>query len=532
MPSESAPPILGPRPGSFAHLRARFRETTWAAPLREEHAILASKKGAALAIPVAVVLALVVESPWGLRTTGVVPGAVYVATLAFVLEVVAVSFLVSYERYVASAPVRALDALVTVAYCCVFGAASTLDVSPGYAFALPVAVNHAIMLVHRRPWLLVTSGLVPLAMRVLVVPDPSTESLVAALVVGALTSASTLLLGLRHEREHALRLAFEEAAAHVAERRRSIRGLLAAMSLHDGLSGAVLVLEAKLAEAARYEDVRAAVRGIVDRSRALAAGTGPRTLDALRDELPTVAAWLGHRCDVTVDPAADALPAAERRDVAELAWEAAMNAVRRRRDAHVVLRVSIDEDVRITCRVGAEGDEAPAPAGTGRGLRYASMRAMRRGGDAGLEPDGTFVARWPRSPSPPLAGRALALASLVGIAGPAVLVAELTQERAAIWLGVAGALGASSAYAAMGDDAAALRARLDALDAESLALDEQASRSTVRALLDDAALGLLAADAAADIDAARRAARALAEAVGRALEALEADDALRAALTR
>ncbi|MFO0686035.1 MAG: hypothetical protein U0234_28500 [Sandaracinus sp.] len=487
----------------------------------DEYRRIASQASAIGSGIVGVALALAVESSWGRSSTGATPGWVAGVTMAWLVASIGyTSFFSTHARF--AAPVsseRDLEIYATVIYCSVFGATSSYAFSPAYAFLLAATINLGWLFAHRRPLTLAIVALIPVAMRGLAVPEASLASYAYALGAGVLVVIGALLWGRRCDADHAIRLALEAEAARLEAQREAGAGMRAAMSLHDGLSGAVLVLQAHLVEASAYEAARPAVRAMVGRVRALVEGALGHPIEVLETELPRVTRWLDARCTLHVDASVRALGLGERRDLGELAWESAMNALRRGRTE---IRITLDaREAFVELRCEGRGQRAESGArGGGRGLRYAAARVLGRGGTTSLAADGTFTARWPRN-ARPSSNTWMVPTAFTAIFATAMLIGEASGHRSALWLGGFGALGAAGAYAGMASSGRSARAELDRLRAESLALAEREVMRGVRSLLIPASDALALADDDGSLQAAREAALELGRAVTAALELLE-----------
>jgi hypothetical protein len=495
------------------------------APLRltrDEYHRIAHASGGWSAAATAMILVALVESPWGRASTGVVPWWIAAISTAWVIaSPLGTHRLSSYEAFsAADSNQRDREIYATVIYTSAFGAVSRFDAAPTYAFLFAAVINLGWMFVHRRPVTLVVVALCPLALRWVAVADASTTSLLVALGCGVGTVLGTIAWGRRCERDHPLRVAAELERARVADERDATQHLRAAMALHDGISGAVLVLENKLASVTDYAEAQGAVRTILGRVRAVTEGHSAHRLDALATELPLVASWVGARCHVMLGPEESALSDGERRDLSSLAWEASMNALRAGvEQVDVTIDVSRDR-VGLTC-TGLGGGQHSGRAGTGRGLRYAASRALARGGDARLEAKGMFVATWPRRRAP-TDDRWVLPVTVVGIAAGAIALAAFGGHLSSLWLAALGAAAAAAAFHGQILASAATRSELDALEVEALALGEQRTLGAALGHLAPGATALAHADESASLSDARAGARRLAEGVGHALRAIEA----------
>jgi hypothetical protein len=286
-------------------------------------------------------------------------------------------------------PYRAFCFVIMLPTLAVYGAASQLDVSPGWIVALDAPLLFAPALAGSR-FLAALLLVEPVLLRLVFVSRPSLSSLGVALLAGALC---VWLYRARSRRVLAVRALEARARADdemSAQFKEQARELDVAMSLHDGLSGALFAARQKASRIAAPEELlaigrRAAlqVRGVLGGIRMRSAGD----LDARRLETLLVAhaRLLELRGSVRV-VAQRRAPADELLDVRDLAFEALANAASHRGARRFELAVLFaPERTSVVCR-GFDGDGArdPGPAvpreARGRGLRNATLRVSSRGG--------------------------------------------------------------------------------------------------------------------------------------------------------
>lgn len=469
---------------------------------RSEHAQVFNR---AALVPSAIAATLVVGlvcSPWGERTTGcrhvwiLAISAVWLACEAlFTLGV-------SYERYIASRALRTFEALRAIAFCSVFGAASVSPASPAYVLALVASSSGGLLLLHRNPVVVVAAFVMPVLIRALAIGD----GLLVAAGVGVMCGATLLLTGRQHERDHLLREAFDEESRRLAARRDAAGGLAAAMALHDGLSGAVLVLQTRLATVTELDGTLLA--RFAQRARSVLSAGADRGVEAL-DEL------LRHGCRLEIAVAAAQLPIDEQRDIADIGWETAMNASRAGgRDIIVTVEVT-DEIVRVRCDAQ---NVSEARSGGGRGLRYAQLRTAWRGGAIRFTKDTTshFEAYWPRRTKPPRTTTRFELfeTGLILVGGG--LLALVTSNYGPLWLVLLAGAAELMVFLMTRGNVRKLNDSVRTL--ERAALDFDAHYARIGAGLTAA---LSAIEHAADLPSARDAVNAFADALSSAMAFLE-----------
>lgn len=471
---------------------------------RGEHARAFNRSTFWPAVIAAAGVAALVCTPWGQRTTGVAPAFVIAVTVLWIASDAFYTFAVSYDTFVAKPWLRTIESLRTIAFCSVFGASSSFEASPAYALALVAGSGNGLMLQHRNPVVLVAMVVAPVMIRAAAVGS----GLAVAAVVGCVSLVMSILIGREHERGHLLREAFEEESRRLEERRAEVRGLALAMALHDNLSGALLVLQTELSTAASL-DAQSVAR-FVARARALVRDGGSRTVRLL-DELRE------HGCAVSVDAAAYELPRDEQRDVTDIAWETAMNA-KRASAQNITLTVTVDS-LEVSVRCDTRGGHSSV-AGGGRGLRYAKLRAVWRGGDSHLATGEVtrFEAHWPRRAAPPKGSARFGLSNLALMVVGGAGLGLIDNHHAALWLP------ALAAVAELGMSVVSVRAMRKAehdyrqLDAERELFDAQHA-----AIADRLAQATTIVAAAHDLRSARAGLDVFADALSRAMRELEGE---------
>jgi hypothetical protein len=149
-----------------------------------------------------------------------------------------------------------------IAACGSFGAASTVTVSAGWTLLLVIPSSWAFAFPHNRA-LLVSLLLVPPIERALLAPRIDVSSIAYAGVLGIGAAASFIVLSRRRLRLRAQEARRLEGARLGASRSDDAAAFLAAMRVHDGLSGALMLAQTKAASGSALE----AARAFVDKAR-------------------------------------------------------------------------------------------------------------------------------------------------------------------------------------------------------------------------------------------------------------------------
>ncbi len=273
---------------------------------------------------------------------------------------------------------RALAILVTAAVAAAYGACSASPASPAYA----VLIAGAMVFGQTAPGNVLLAAalvLIPVAERAVFVRSASAASLgiaaaagaAAALMYGAVSARSARLLRLRTQ------VASTSALTDLAASRQA--QLKVAMSLHDGLSGALFAARRRATNTDSAEQVVQVGRNLLLRAYEAVRVDHGSAAPELEAELQGVAAALGVRGGITVHGSPGTLSSDELGDVRDIALEAIANAARHE-VAQLQLRVSISgTEVSIASQTLRASNTEP---GTGRGFRNILLRAKSRGGDA------------------------------------------------------------------------------------------------------------------------------------------------------
>ena len=356
------------------------RSDTWFGADPDAMRMNAAPRTAAYHLGVAWLLVVVGWTPWGRALLGVDPVYLTLATVAFSVDLVELARRVADGAlFLAGAwPRRLLTALVLFTYTASFGAPSTLEASPAWAFFVMAGAVAG----------LIGTGIGPGFAAILLVSGPGLHLLAAPSITPlslAVSLGATFFSGLAALLGRAIaRLAIEvesraEARALVmAEARADARRLAAAMSLHDGLSGMLFSVRAQLESAERVDAVRAPIHEVVRRARDLVLPmSNLPDLPAALDRLAAV-----HGVPLTrigTPPDADPVEAS---DLAFGALELVANALRHREVSS--LSVTFLRGAVHGISVRAEGPLSSRPsasvASSGRGTRHLALRARAWGG--------------------------------------------------------------------------------------------------------------------------------------------------------
>ncbi len=236
------------------------------------------------------------------------------------------------------------------------GACSRLDVSPGYGLLLVIPPCWGHLFTANRH-LTAALALSPVLLRLGTVPDPSRNSIWAALGIGAIVALSFELFSWRRiqrRRREAQQLMAEARGAGTVEQ---AADRLTAMRLHDRLSGVLMLAEA------RGDDNPQIARLVVEQARIALGGwkRAPVHGAECARELTALARSLGLSAEVTMagpDPRSVAWG-----ELYELLVELVANHARHGRERALSIALSL--------RRGSVQARVPAPAGAagGRGRR-------------------------------------------------------------------------------------------------------------------------------------------------------------------
>lgn len=344
----------------------------------------------------ALVMLGVASTETGQRAHGVSLVVLAVLTVVFIVDHLdAARRIRDGSMFVPSAwPRRLVAFVVPMLYTASFGAPSRYLAAPTWAFYAMGGVARGLGGSRIDAASVATVFACALGLH-LATATVSAASIAAALAVATL-ACLTHVLGERMvlraleveqqlETADALASAAQEEAQHQA----------VAMSLHDGLSGLVFGLRAKLESLTDLEPLRPEVASVCERAReALAPLSAHRMLEpALRDLERTYGVPLSIRAD-----ALDGLRPLEASDLTFSALELTANTLRHGKPSKVLVEVTTGAErcVRVTAF-----DAGPlASSVPGRGSRHLELRARSWGGSAERFTEGAAVVSVIRWPSP------------------------------------------------------------------------------------------------------------------------------------
>lgn len=413
------------------------------------HANLGPKRGIPTAL-LALAMTALVGSAWGTERFGTSSTGVWLTfTCWLVLCGWGMTGPDAFNRAgLPFAVLRASFLLSSVAYGSAFGATSRMTASPAYVMAFVMTTACAVFLIGRSRGMLALVAAIPLVERLLFVSAPSLASLAVAGLVGASLSVTARVVTDRLERD----AAFGEGAEETVERARqvgAIARLAVLTSVHDGLSGLLLVARTRLGAAAELEELEPLIRQITLRGAELTRATSHPDLARAKRELEAVAETLGAAAEIHLQGDLSALPDDDREQLVELATEATLNALRAAPLAPIQLTLTTTTAlVRFEAR--SRGQAVPQRQG-GRGLAYARLRAGLRGGDAWVEPGPDFVLRveWPRMFTRQRVGFPSIPVTLTAFLVPAVGLSWWQDAWAALGLSVYATLSAAVMFEQM-----------------------------------------------------------------------------------
>jgi signal transduction histidine kinase len=341
-------------------------------------------------------LAGIASTSWGQAHIAANPVAVWVAVLFHAL-LYALN-IVAWNRHFACAawwPVRLVSYAATAGAAVSFSAASSLELSPAWMAYVLFAVY--ISRVASEGWAIALAIALPAPLiHALGAPLVSGRSMAVAVLMAALAvllhlfSTRISVLGQRR-REQAR--AHEQLAEAAGERAAALR---VAMSLHDGLSGALFAARQRVARAADDDAAVAAARHFLLRVQGVlgvitAHGDDPES--SARD----LALKLGVRLELVVRGDLTKLPVLDRDDLRELLGELVANAaVHGSPDVLLAVRLMVKRG-KLTIKARFPGWDGERVR-TGRGLRNIEWRAKSHGGSLRLEVgarDAELVVEWP-----------------------------------------------------------------------------------------------------------------------------------------
>jgi len=474
------------------------------------------------AVTAAMVL-VVALTDTGRELLGVHPFYLVVFTFLFVLDHVEAGArirdgsLFSKERW----PRRGLAFVVPVLYTACFAAPSSIPAVPTWAFLAMGGVARGLGGYRIDRTFMLSIAACGIGFHLLTCPSLSALSVGAAACATGIACLAGYAGHRMIERALALQNRLRVAADLAAEAREQKRTLAVAMSLHDGLSGMVFGVRAKLEHAADLGEARGAARALLSRARELLAPISELVaLDtALRD------LSLTYGVPVALDARTDDASALEGNDLTFSAIELAANAMRHGKPTRVSVRVTAGpvREVVVTAVGGGPLSPSTASEKPGRGTRHLELRAKSWGGSYTIEHVGSdriSAVRWP-APVAPSWPRSLmaatpASASLFGL----VVWAGEPDPRTLLFVVVCIVMSA----AMVGLGAWSLRATARELEEKNDARGVQlrGDRAAVAASgLEEGLVAFRDAVERDDLDAARVGLRAVGEGLQRALTALE-----------
>lgn len=470
----------------------------------------AAPRTAVYHLGVAWLLVIVAWTPWGRALLGIHPLFLTLSTVAFSLDLVELARRVEDgSLFTPKAwPRRVLTTLVLLVYTASFAAPSSLESSAAWAFFVMAGAIAGLIGTHLGPAFIALLLITGPGFHGLAAPEATPRSMLTALAAVLFAALAALLgrwlarLAIELERRAEARALAGEAA------REEMRRLATAMSVHDGLSGMLFSLRARLEQAQSAAEVTTALQAFVQRAReTILPVVAP--LD-LKTALSSIAAFAAVPTTLTGTAPNDPL---ESSDLAFAALELASNALRHRDvsalDIHLLS--GAEHGIRVTAR-GPLAARQPTSSG-GRGTRHLALRARAWGGTSTrVDEENTSVAevRWPK-PAARIGPLWLALVAPLTAAPLALLLlAEAaTPELVAYLLAVSVLTSAGLAY-----DARALRF------AATLFLPRPLPTPALSSALVESFSGALAALEAAAHTGALSAMRERLETVGRNLTAL------------
>ncbi len=426
-------------------------------------------------------MTVVAGSTWGIEQLGISPAGVWATFVTWGTLCLVGMIPGAFNRAgLPFALLRATFLLSSVSYGAAFGATSRLPASPAYVMGFVMATACGVFLIGRSTVLLAIIVLVPLAMRLVFVPSPSVGSLIVAFLVGCGLSSLAAFVTRRAAESSDMAAETEEAIEQARESGTLARlGVLT--SLHDGVSGLLLVARTRLASGASESELETLVTQLTLRGAELTQLAGHSDLPRAQRELEAVAGAIGARVDVRLEGSALALPQDDRRQLVQLATEATLNALRAAPTTVIeILLDASDDAVRFEAR--SRGTQTPALAG-GRGLAFAKLRARLRGGSARVENEDGFVLRvwWPRKYTAQRVGFPSFPVTLIGFLGPAIGLAWWQDAWAALGLSAYATVSAAVMFEQM--RGAARAQEQAARDAEAALERDAPIRAEVRAAL-------------------------------------------------
>lgn len=461
----------------------------------------------------------------GLELLGVHPFYLLVFTFLFVLDHVEAALrirdgsLFARDRGVR----RGLAFVVPVLYTACFAAPSSIPAVPTWAFLAMGGVARGLggYRIDRTFVLSIVSCGVGL--HLLTCPSLSVLSVAAALFATAAACLAGYAGRQMITRALSLQRRARVAAELAAEARERRRDLAVAMSLHDGLSGMLFGLRAKLEQASDVAEVRSVARAFVGRARELLASMSDSVAlgAALRDLSST------YGVPVVLDEHMAGVTPLEESDLAFSAMELTANALRHGKPSRVAVRVAAGPVREVVVRAeGSGGLGAMSLSGaTGRGTRHLELRARSWGGSYTVQDVGSdrvSTVRWP-SPRAETWPRGLVLATPASASAFGLVVwAGEPDPRTLLFVVVCVLLSA----AMVGLGAWSLRTTAHEIDRQAGARGAQlrSDRAAIAASgLEEALVAFRDTIERDDLEATRRVLGTLGLGLQRALASLEAD---------
>ncbi|MBL8953411.1 MAG: hypothetical protein JNK82_21735, partial [Myxococcaceae bacterium] len=378
----------------------------------------------------------------------------------------------------------------------IYGASSTLEVSPAWVFALAVAHLAAQYELHKSRWLMALFiALAPL-LHVALAPHVTVLSFTTAVLVGLTAAVVLEVLGRRAAETASLDSTEPLGARELDARQRLLSRVAIAMAVHDQLSGLLVGGRMKLKRAKTWGDVADAIAALLGRAKGLL-DDRPAPSGQLAESLRTAVEAHGAALDLRVEQRRPLDPA-EEADLRDLVSEASVNAARSGSPVVQVHVEVLEEGISVLCTGSGTGPRAP---GEGRGLRNMRLRSWARGGTFSFEANeagSTLRVHWPRQNLSRFAGIGTAVLMISLAAVPAIAQGRLFAVACVVVIGVlaAGILrladtvsasralpgGDGGSADAMGRVRAALGPALAQLDAASAAESLERADEALRTL--------------------------------------------------
>lgn len=291
---------------------------------------------------------------------------------------------------------RVVCVMVLAAGGFIYGATSTLEVSPAWVLVLAIAHLGVRYELHRYRLLMVCFAALAPLLHVTLAARVTVLSFWVSVGVGVFAGVVLVVLGSRADETSSLDSDEVLDARELEGRRALLSRVGTAMAVHDQLSGLLLGVRLKVKRSQTWADVAQAVAALINRTREVLSGA-PHTAELFESVRKAVLAQ-GASFDLKVEqhrPFSDF----EEADVRDIVSEACLNAACAGPGTRVQLHVVIDAaGTSILCRGTGQTDR---PKGNGRGQRNMRLRSWARGGTfsfALTEAGSTLRVSWPRGP--------------------------------------------------------------------------------------------------------------------------------------